>query len=85
MNIIYIKHQILDIYKALGCLIRRGSIRFEKKSLLKVNALLLSAALKSETSVFFSMLRDFMVSHSSLDFLVNSESLSSENTRLSCC
>ena len=41
--------------------------------------MLLSTALKFETSVFFGMPRDFKVSHSCFGFLIHSESLSSKN------
>ena len=85
-NLHNIKKQILSyLWEALGSLIKSDSAKFEKKSLKMFavvflstfNALLLSTALKFETSVFFGMSRDFKVSDISFGFPICSESLSS--------
>ena len=75
---------MLYLLRTLGSLIKRGSARFEKKSLkifaidflLNFNALLLSTASKFEISTFFDMPRDFKVCHRSFGFPIYSESLS---------
>ena len=68
---------MLYLLVALGSLIKKDSVKFEKKSLnifaiysfsSNVNALLLSTALEFEISVFYGMPRYFKVSHSSFGF-----------------
>ena len=77
---------MLDLFGALGSLIKRDLAKFENKSLnifaivflSNVNALLLSTALKFEISVSCGMPRDSKVSHSPFGFPLFSENLSSK-------